>query len=96
MGRTTNRLINLTRGLAVEWAPRGIRVNAIAPTRVRTEFTKALLDDPLMSKALLDLMPMRAFADTTDVAAAVLYLASPAAKIVIGHVLAVDGGYLAR
>ncbi|UCI28576.1 SDR family oxidoreductase [Mesorhizobium sp. B2-8-5] len=47
-------------------------------------------------KTLLDLMPMRAFADTADVAAAVLYLASPAAKIVTGHVLAVDGGYLAR
>ncbi|TPI44353.1 SDR family oxidoreductase [Mesorhizobium sp. B3-1-6] len=45
---------------------------------------------------MLDLMPMRAFADTADVVAAVLYLASPAAKIVTGHVLAVDGGYLAR
>lgn len=89
-------LINLTRGLAVEWASRGIRVNAVAPTWVRTEFTKALLDDPEMSKTLLDLMPLRKFADTIDVAAAVLYLASPAAKVVTGHVLAVDGGYLAR
>ena len=89
-------LISLTRGLAVEWAPRGIRVNAIAPTWVRTEFTKALLDDPKMSKTLLDLMPLRKFAEMIDVAAAVLYLASPAAKVVTGHVLAVDGGYLAR
>jgi NAD(P)-dependent dehydrogenase (short-subunit alcohol dehydrogenase family) len=89
-------LINLTRGLAVEWAVRGIRVNAVAPTWVRTEFTKALLDDPQMSKTLLDLMPLRIFADTADVAAAVLYLASPAAKVITGHVLAVDGGYLAR
>lgn len=89
-------LINLTRGLAVEWAPRGIRVNAIAPTWVRTEFTKALLDDPEMSKSLLELMPLRAFADTADVAAAVLYLVSPSAKMITGHVLAVDGGYLAR
>jgi len=89
-------LINLTRGLAVEWAGRGIRVNAVAPTWVRTEFTKALLDNPEMSRNLLDLMPMRVFADTIDVAAAVLYLASPAAKVVTGHVLAVDGGYLAR
>lgn len=89
-------LINLTRGLAVEWASRGIRVNAVAPTWVRTEFTKALLDDPEMSKTLLDLMPLRKFADTIDVAAAVLYLASPAAKVVTGHVLAVDSGYLAR
>lgn len=89
-------LINLTRGLAVEWAGRGIRVNAVAPTWVRTEFTKALLDDPEMSKTLLDLMPLRTFADMSDVAAAVLYLVSPASKVVTGHVLAVDGGYLAR
>ncbi|MBL8581941.1 MAG: SDR family oxidoreductase [Rhizobiaceae bacterium] len=89
-------LINLTRGLAVEWAARGIRVNAIAPTWVRTEFTKALLDNPEMSGKLLELMPLKKFADTIDVAAAVLYLVSPAARMVTGHVLAVDGGYLAR
>ncbi len=89
-------LISLTRGLAVEWASRGIRVNAVAPTWVRTEFTRALLDDAEMSRNLLELMPLRKFADTIDVAAAVLYLASPAAKLVTGHVLAVDGGYLAR
>jgi NAD(P)-dependent dehydrogenase (short-subunit alcohol dehydrogenase family) len=89
-------LINLTRGLAVEWAGRGVRVNAVAPTWVRTELTKALLDDPQMSRNLLELMPLRKFADTLDVAAAVLYLASPAAKLVTGHVLAVDGGFLAR
>jgi NAD(P)-dependent dehydrogenase (short-subunit alcohol dehydrogenase family) len=89
-------LINLTRGLAVEWAARNIRVNAIAPTWVRTEFTKALLDNPEMSGKLLELMPLKKFADTIDVAAAVLYLVSPAARMVTGHVLAVDGGYLAR
>jgi NAD(P)-dependent dehydrogenase (short-subunit alcohol dehydrogenase family) len=89
-------LISLTRGLAVEWAPRGIRVNSIAPTWVRTELTKALLDDPEMSRNILELMPMRRFAETIDVAAAVLYLASPAARLITGHVLAVDGGFLAR
>lgn len=89
-------LINLTRGLAVEWAGRGIRVNAIAPTWVRTEFTKALLDDDEMSAKLKELMPLRTFAEPSDVAAAVLYLCSPAARMVTGHVLAVDGGYLAR
>ena len=89
-------LINLTRGLAVEWAEKKIRVNAVAPTWVRTEFTKALLDDPVMSGKLLALMPMGVYADAEDVAAAVLYLVSPAAKIVTGHTLAVDGGFLAR
>lgn len=89
-------LINLTRGLAVEWAPRGIRVNAIAPTWVRTEFTKALLDDVEMSAKLLELMPLRKFAEPADVAAAVLYLSTPAARVVTGHVLAVDSGFLAR
>jgi len=89
-------LINLTRGLAVEWAGRKIRVNAVAPTWVRTELTKPLLDNPDMSDRLLDLMPLRTFADTIDVAAAVLYLASPAARVVTGHVLAVDGGFLAK
>jgi NAD(P)-dependent dehydrogenase (short-subunit alcohol dehydrogenase family) len=89
-------LINLTRGLAVEWAPRGIRVNAVAPTWVRTEFTKALLDDAAMSRKILELMPLGRFAETIEVAAGVLYLASPAARIVTGHVLAIDGGYLAR
>ena len=89
-------LVNLTRGLAVEWADRKIRVNAVAPTWVRTELTKPLLDNLEMSSRLRDLMPLRVFADTIDVAAAVLYLVSPAAKVVTGHVLAVDGGYLAR
>jgi NAD(P)-dependent dehydrogenase (short-subunit alcohol dehydrogenase family) len=88
-------LINLTRGLAVEWADRKIRVNAVAPTWVRTELTKPLLDNPEMSERLLKLMPLKRFADTVDVAAAILYLASPVAKVVTGHVLAVDGGFLA-
>src|SRR3546814_2358467 len=60
-------LINLTRALAVEWAHMNIRVNAIAPTWVRTDFTKALLDDPKVSSELLKLMPLRKFAETQDV-----------------------------
>ena len=93
---TKGGLINLTRALAVEWASRHIRVNAVAPTWVRTELTKPLLDDPEMSTTLLELMPLRKFANTIDVAAAVLYLVSPAAALVTGHTLAVDGGFLAR
>ena len=89
-------LVNLTRGLAVEWADRNIRVNAVAPTWVRTELTKPLLDNPEMSGRLLELMPLKRFADTVDVAAAILYLVAPAGRVVTGHVLAVDGGFLAR
>jgi NAD(P)-dependent dehydrogenase (short-subunit alcohol dehydrogenase family) len=89
-------LVNLTRALAVEWADRGIRVNAVAPTWVRTEFTKALLDDPAMSAKVLALMPLKSYAETKDVAAAVLFLASPAARMITGHTLPVDGGFLAK
>jgi NAD(P)-dependent dehydrogenase (short-subunit alcohol dehydrogenase family) len=89
-------LVNLTRALAVEWADRGIRVNAVAPTWVRTEFTKALLDNPAMSAKVLALMPLKSYAETKDVAAAVLFLASPAARMITGHTLPVDGGFLAK
>jgi NAD(P)-dependent dehydrogenase (short-subunit alcohol dehydrogenase family) len=89
-------LVNLTRALAVEWADRGVRVNAVAPTWVRTEFTKALLDEPAMSEKLLGLMPLGSYAETKDVAAAVLFLASQAARMITGHTLPVDGGFLAK
>jgi NAD(P)-dependent dehydrogenase (short-subunit alcohol dehydrogenase family) len=89
-------IVNLTRALAVEWADRKIRVNAVAPTWVKTEFTKTMLDDPATTEKLLGLMPLKAYAETQDVAAAVLYLAAPASKMVTGHTLPVDGGYLAK
>lgn len=89
-------IVNLTRALAVEWAERKIRVNAVAPTWVKTEFTKTMLDDPATTEKLLALMPLNAYAETKDVAAAVLYLAAPASKMVTGHTLPVDGGYLAK
>lgn len=89
-------LVNMTRALACEWAEHGIRVNAVAPTWVRTELTKTLLDDPVLAEKLLALMPLRAFAEPADVAAAVLFLASPAARMITGHTLPVDGGFLAR
>jgi NAD(P)-dependent dehydrogenase (short-subunit alcohol dehydrogenase family) len=89
-------IVNLTRALAVEWADRKIRVNAVAPTWVKTEFTKTMLDDPATTEKLLALMPLNAYAETKDVAAAVLYLAAPASKMVTGHTLPVDGGYLAK
>lgn len=89
-------IVNLTRALAVEWADRKIRVNAVAPTWVKTDFTRTMLEDPATTEKLLALMPLHAYADTADVAAAVLYLAAPASKMVTGHTLPVDGGYLAK
>jgi NAD(P)-dependent dehydrogenase (short-subunit alcohol dehydrogenase family) len=89
-------LINFTRALAVEWGPRGVRVNAIAPTFARTRLTQKLLSDDKMRGEIERLTPLGRLAEPGEVAAAVLYLASDAAAMVTGHTLAVDGGWLAR
>jgi NAD(P)-dependent dehydrogenase (short-subunit alcohol dehydrogenase family) len=91
---TKGALVNLTRSLAVEWASRGIRVNAVAPTWTRTAFIGAL--GPQTIERIEALMPMRRLAEPEEVASAILYLSSPAASMVTGHVLAVDGGFLAQ
>lgn len=88
-------LVNLTRGLAAEWGGLGIRVNAIAPGWIRTAFNSALLDQPDVAARLLQAVPLGRFAEPRDAAAAILYLVAPASRMVTGHVLAVDGGYLA-
>jgi len=89
-------IVNLTRALAVEWGRHGVRVNAIAPTFVETPLTERLLADHEIRRAILHLTPLGKLATVEDVAAAALYLASPAAAMVTGHILAVDGGWLAR
>ena len=89
-------VVNLTRALAVEWAPHGIRVNAVAPTWVRTEFIRPILDDPALVERIHAITPPLRIAEPGDVAAAVIFLASRAARMITGHILAVDGGFLAQ
>ena len=89
-------VIGLTRVLALEWSPHGVTVNAIAPTWVYTPGTAERLDDPTFLASVLERIPAGRVATTSDVAAAVLYLASPAAGMVTGSVLTVDGGWTAQ
>lgn len=89
-------MVNLTRALAMEWGRHGIRVNAIAPAWIKTDFNKEFLDQPGVAEQLLATMPLGRFGTLRDVAGAALYLCSPAANMVTGHVLAVDGGFLAH
>lgn len=86
----------LTRVLALEWAPYGVTVNAVAPTFIRTPGTAERLDDPDVAEDILARIPVGRFGTTADVAAAVLYLASPGAGMVTGTVLPVDGGWTAQ
>lgn len=82
----------LTRGLAVEYASFGIRVNAVAPGFVETALTSRVLRNPGIQKALLDGTPMRRFGLPEEIANAVVFLASDEASYITGTVLAVDGG----
>jgi NAD(P)-dependent dehydrogenase (short-subunit alcohol dehydrogenase family) len=93
---TKGAVVNMTRALAVEWAKSGIRVNAVAPTWVKTDLTAALLAQPDVLARIEALTPMARLATPEEVAHAILFLASPAAAMVTGHTLPVDGGFLAQ
>ncbi len=86
----------LTKAMAVELAPHGIRVNSVAPTFVETPMTKPMLEDPEFRDFVMGMIPMGKLATIDDVVAAVLYLVSPGAGMVTGHSLVVDGGWTAR
>jgi NAD(P)-dependent dehydrogenase (short-subunit alcohol dehydrogenase family) len=89
-------LVALTRVLAVEWADRGVRVNAVAPAFVRTEMTQGLESHPTFGPQLVAQTPMGRFAEPAEIAGAVLYLASDAASYITGQALYVDGGWTAQ
>ncbi len=86
----------LTKLLANEWAGKGINVNAIAPGYIATNNTAALQADAARNKSILDRIPAGKWGDADDLGGAAVFLASRAADYVQGHILAVDGGWLAR
>ncbi len=93
---TKAAIAHLTKCLAVEWAPHGINVNAVAPTFIRTPGTVKWLADDAFRADLLSRIPLGRVGDPVDVAAAVIFLASPASAMVTGTTLMIDGGWTAR
>jgi NAD(P)-dependent dehydrogenase (short-subunit alcohol dehydrogenase family) len=85
----------LTRALAVEWGPRGVNVNAIAPGVFRTDLNAELLDGTERGREFLIRTPARRFGRTEELAGTAVFLSSEAASFVNGEVIAVDGGFLA-
>lgn len=95
-GASKAGLIHLTKVLAAEWAPEGIRVNGIAPTFVRTEMTASTLDRKDFAELLLARIPMGRFGEPEDLIGATVFLLSDASAFVTGQTLLVDGGYTLR
>jgi len=89
-------VVNLTRALALEWAADNIRVNAVAPTYVRTDLTTPIFSNPELLKTVMGHTPLGRLPEPEDIAAAILFLCSDAARCITGVTLPVDSGYLAR
>ena len=86
----------LTKALANEWASKGVNVNAIAPGYIKTDMASALLNDPVRAAELMNRIPAGQFGTPDDIAGAAVFLASEAASYIHGHILTVDGGWMAR
>jgi NAD(P)-dependent dehydrogenase (short-subunit alcohol dehydrogenase family) len=89
-------VVNLTRVLALEWARKGVTVNAICPGPFATDMNKPLLDDPAAYQAFVSKIPMGRWGELHEIAGAALFLASDAASFVTGSSLFVDGGWTAQ
>jgi NAD(P)-dependent dehydrogenase (short-subunit alcohol dehydrogenase family) len=87
-------IAQLTKSLAIAYAPDGIRVNAVAPGWIATPLTQALQDDESRSQAILERTPMKRWGQPDDIAQVVAFLCSPAAAFMTGAIVPVDGGYL--
>ena len=92
---TKHAVEGLTKAMAVELAPRGVRVVSIAPTFIETPLTKPFFDDPATRQWILDRIPLGRVGTVAEVAQAVVFLASPAAALVTGSSLLADGGWTA-
>ncbi len=86
---------NLTKGMAVDWAPHGLNVNGIGPGYFKTELTEKLVNDPEFNDWLIKRTPARRWGEVEELGGAAVFLASEASRFVNGHVLYVDGGVLA-
>lgn len=93
---TKHAVEGLTKAMAVELAPRGIRVVSVAPTFVVTPMTEGMFEDPDFRRFVYDMVPLGALPVPEDIAQAIVFLASPAARFVTGDSLRVDGGWTAR
>jgi NAD(P)-dependent dehydrogenase (short-subunit alcohol dehydrogenase family) len=93
---TKGGVLMLTKTLALEWAPHGVRVNALSPGPFATPLNKAILDDPEVSRRFLERIPVGRWGDPREVGAAAVYLASPAADFITGTTLYIDGGWTAQ
>ena len=93
---TKHAVEGLTKAMAVELAPHNVRVNSVAPTFVETPMTKPLLEDETLREDTLSRIPLGRLGRVEDVTGAVLFLASPAAGLITGASLLVDGGWTAQ
>ena len=93
---TKHAIEGLTKAMAVELAPAGIRVNSVAPTFVETPLSRRFLAEPEFADFVMGMIPMKRLGTLEEVAAAVVYLASPASGIVTGMSLKLDGGWTAQ